>query len=75
MNYHKVNGHPNLIRDNSTKAILNTNSIEYQNYISLKKAKELETKRIDNMEASVNNLKTDLDEIKNLLIKLTNESR
>jgi hypothetical protein len=33
MEYSKVDGHSNLIRDESTKAIINTNLSEYQNYI------------------------------------------
>lgn len=71
MNYHKVNGHPNLIRDTSTKAILNTNSTEYQNYVSLKKSKEIESKRIEDIELNMNILKNDIDEIKQLLLKLS----
>ena len=71
MNYHKVNGHPNLIRDTSTKAILNTNSTEYQNYVSLKKSKEIESKRIEDIELNMNILKNDIDEIKQLVLKLS----
>ena len=37
MNYSKVEGHSNLLRDESTKAVINTNLSEYQNYINLKK--------------------------------------
>lgn len=71
MNYYKVNGHPNLIRDTSTKAILNTNSTEYQNYVSLKKSKEIESKRIEDIELNMNILKNDIDEIKQLVLKLS----
>lgn len=71
MDHYKVKGHPNLIRDNSTKAILNTNNTEYQNYLSIKKSKEFETKRIENIEYNINNLKNDLNEMKILLKKLT----
>lgn len=71
MNYHKVNGHPNLIRDTSTKAILNTNNTEYQNYVALKKSKEMESKRMEDIESNMNELKNDIDEIKQLLLKLS----
>jgi len=71
MNYHKVNGHPNLIRDTTTKAILNTNSTEYKNYVALKKSKEMESKRMEEIELNMNSLKNDIDEIKKLLLKLT----
>lgn len=70
MNYHKVNGHPNLIRDTSTKAILNTNNTEYQNYVALKKSKEAESKKMEDIESNMNELRNDIDEIKQLLLKL-----
>ncbi len=75
MRYSKVEGHLNLIRDESTKAILNTNMQEYQQYISLKKSKENQTKRIDNLESNINELKNDLTEIKDLLRGIINGSK
>ena len=42
MNYSKVTGHSNLIRDEETKAIINTNMSDYNNYIMQKRAKEKE---------------------------------
>ena len=40
MNYSKVDGHSNLIRDEETKAILNTNMNEYYSYLNQKNLKE-----------------------------------
>ena len=75
LNYYKVEGHSDLIRDVSTNAIINTNMNEYENYTSLKKIKEAEKQRIENLENDLNSMKNDLNEIKNLLRALSNESK
>jgi superfamily I DNA and/or RNA helicase len=69
-NYSFVEGHSYLVRDEKTNAILNTNYDEYKNYIEMKKLKEKESKRIEYIEDSLDNLKNDLSEIKNLLKKI-----
>jgi hypothetical protein len=70
LNFSLVEGHPNLMRDERTNAILNTNYDEYKTYVELKKIKESETKRIESIESNITNLKDDLDEIKYLLRNL-----
>jgi hypothetical protein len=70
--YLKVEGHKNLIRDESTKAILNTNMKEYESYINAKKIKNGEKEKIDNLEKNISSIKGDLDEIKLLLKKYIN---
>lgn len=74
MKYSKVEGHSNLIRDEKTKAILNTNLSDYENYIKTRQIKQNETDRIQNLEDNVNEIKNDLNEIKNLLRNLANGS-
>lgn len=74
MTYSKVEGHIDLVRDETTGAVLNTNLTEYQKYMSLKKAKESETNRIKKLESDVNDMKSDLGEIKNLLRSLVDGS-
>ena len=74
MKYYKVEGHANLIRDDKTKAILNTNESDYENYIRKREIKKNEDERISSLENNVNMIKSDLDEIKNLLRSLANES-
>ena len=71
--YSKIVDNNNLVRDESTKAILNTNLTDYNNYLKLKKSKEIEAKRMQKLETDVSNLKTDLDEIKDLLRSLANK--
>ena len=68
----KVDGHNNLIRDENTNAILNTDSVEYNNYLSLRAKRKQKTDRIDNMEDDLKSLKDDINEIKTLLKALSN---
>ena len=42
MNYSKIEGHENLLRDLKTGAIINTNINEYEDYIRTKKINENE---------------------------------
>ena len=68
----KVDGHNNLIRDEGTNAIVNTDSTEYNNYLSLRAKRKQGTDRIDNMENDLKSLKDDINEIKTLLRALSN---
>ena len=68
----KVEGHQNLIRDENSNAILNTDSSEYNNYISLRAKRRQGSERIDNMEDDLKSLKDDINEIKTLLRALSN---
>ena len=68
----KVEGHSNLIRDDNTNAILNTNLSEYDNYIRRRAQRKQGTDRIDNMEDDLKSLKDDINEIKTLLKALSN---
>ena len=63
----KVEGHPDLFRDSSTKAIVNKNIDEYNTYISVSKKREIEKNKINNIESDLSSLKNEIDEIKNLL--------
>lgn len=73
--FSKVEGYTNLVRDNSTNAILNTNMSDYQNYKNLKQVKESENQKLQRLEDDMNRLKDDIGEIKNLLRALTYESK
>ena len=68
----EVEGHPNLIRDENSNAIVNTDSSEYTNYLSLRARKKHGGDRIDNMENDLKSLKDDINEIKSLLRALSN---
>ena len=71
--YLKVEGHAGLVRDTRTGAILNTNKTEYENYLRQKEAVEkrtLESKQISQHTEEINNIKTELSEIKQMLLLL-----
>lgn len=75
MKYSKVEGHSNLIRDEETKAILNTNMSDYNAYIAQKRIKEKENQKIQDLEKDFVNMKEDLNEIKSLLRSLIDGSK
>jgi hypothetical protein len=66
MRYHKVNGIDGLMRDSHTNHIINTNQIEYQNYMKLVSAKRREKEKIENLENNLDELFLQTDKIKNL---------
>jgi hypothetical protein len=72
MKFSKVEGHTNLVRDQTTNAIINTDMNEYRNYKSLQQIKENEKQKIECLENDINTMKDDLNEIKNLLRSLAN---
>ena len=72
MEYSNVKGHTDLIRDNSTRAILSNDSNQYDNYLQRRAQRQQWKDRIDNMENDLKSLKDDINEIKNLLRALSN---
>ena len=72
MKHTNVEGHADLIRDNSTGAILNNDTSQYNQYLSLRAKRKQGTDRIDNMEDDLKSLKDDINEIKTLLRTLSN---
>ena len=75
MEYLKVKGYSNLIRDPKTNSIINTSMAEYQEYISRRDVKKNEEQKIQYIENDLAMMKCDLDEIKTLLRSLLNESK
>jgi hypothetical protein len=79
--YLNVEGHPYLVRDVLTNAIINTDDQSHKAYLSLKNAKKREHSMIYNIEndvdqlkSDISELKSDLTEIKTLLGKIVNGS-
>ena len=70
MSYIKVNGHNNLARDIRSGAIVNTNKSEFQMYMKRHKERNEQADKMRNVCKEINNLKTELREIKNLLTKV-----
>lgn len=63
-----VKGHPNLYRDEKTGAIINCDSLAYNQYMSAKNNREIQKYEIDNM-------KKDIEEIKLMLKEILNGSK
>jgi len=70
----RVKGHSDLIRDPLTNAIINTNKNAHEEYISRRQQKQKESNKMETLESEVASLKDDLNEIKLLLRRLSNES-
>jgi len=69
----KVEGHDNLVRDVRSKAIINTNTTEYQLYMARIRARERQGDAIRNTVKEINDLKKEMYEIKNLLKEVLNK--
>lgn len=69
MNINKVEGHPNYVRDDNTKAVINTNYNEYQNYIIARDAKIKEQERLLNIEMEIDQIKESIKSIMEMLNK------
>jgi len=63
-----VDGHHNLFRDPNTGAIINSDKAGYMQYIRLKEQRQKEKNELDQ-------LKSDIAEIKSLLREITNGSK
>lgn len=59
----KVEGHPNLYRDENTGAIINCDTIAYNNYVNSLHKRDSQKREIDN-------IKNEISEIKSLLKQL-----
>ena len=64
----RVKGHTNLYRDESSGAIVNCDSLAYNQYLNIVNNRESQKKELDM-------IKQDIDEIKSLLRELLNGSK
>tara|TARA_A100001015_G_scaffold107084_1_gene118804 strand:- start:1179 stop:1406 length:228 start_codon:yes stop_codon:yes gene_type:complete len=71
-NFIKVEGNDDLVRDNNTNQIINTNESEYQQYVTRRKQRKLEKAKSLSVEEDLVNLKNEMNEIKSLLKELVN---
>lgn len=65
-----VEGHANLARDPKTGAIINTNQTQYEKYIATRNKLRSDEEKLNNTIEQVEEMKKDIDEIKDLLLKL-----
>ena len=67
MSYIKVEGHSSLVRDIKSNAIVNSNKSEFQMYMKRHKERNEQADKMRNVCKEINNLKTELREIKELI--------
>ena len=70
MEYVKVKDHKNLVRDPISNGIINTNTSEYEEYISRRDAAIKAKETSSDMKEDLDNLKGEINEIKSLLKEL-----
>ena len=68
----KVEGHTHLVRDLKSQAIVNTDSDAYARYMARKRNQKAQNDEIRGVIRDVNELKTEMREIKDLLIGMAN---
>ena len=66
----KVEGYTSLVRDVNSNSIVNTNVSEYQTYMKRIKIRNEQGDQIRSAVKEINNLKTELREIKDLIKKV-----
>jgi len=71
-NFIPVEGNTDLVRDNNTNQIINTNESEYQQYIARRKQKKLEKEKALDVERDISSLRDEITEIKDMLRSLVN---
>ena len=62
-----VQGHASLVKDTNSKAVINTNKTEYALYMQKYKAREKQSDELRDTVKEINNLKSELFEIKKML--------
>jgi len=72
MKHINVKGHAGLVREKDSTAILNVDSNEYKKYISQRQNRLKSRERMEDVESDLASIKDDINEIKALLLNLTN---
>ena len=68
----KVKGHTHLVRDLKSQAIVNTDSDAYARYMARKVKQSKKDDEMRSVVREVNSLKTEMREIKDLLVEIKN---
>ena len=70
MKYVSIENKDGLVRDIDSKAVINTNRTEYENYLTRKKQASSTQDKINQNTNDINEIKKDLTEVKDLLLML-----
>lgn len=74
-NFAKVKDNPNLVRDQGTRAIINTDKHAYEIYMSERAFREQTLHKNMSLENDINIVKQDIQELKSLIITLINQKQ
>tara|TARA_A100001515_G_scaffold92810_1_gene74102 strand:- start:646 stop:867 length:222 start_codon:yes stop_codon:yes gene_type:complete len=66
----KIQNFENLVKDTRTNAVVNTSKSEFQLYMKRTRERNLQGDKLRNVCKEINNLKSELREIKGLLTKV-----
>ena len=66
----KIQNFENLVKDTKTNAVVNTSKSEFQLYMKRTRERNLQGDKLRNLCKEINNLKSELREIKGLLTKV-----
>tara|TARA_E500000331_G_scaffold297003_1_gene296079 strand:+ start:1882 stop:2109 length:228 start_codon:yes stop_codon:yes gene_type:complete len=69
----KVEGHSYLVRDTESNAIINTDRKGHASYVALRRSKKFDVQRVNTLESDVQELKSNLSDIKSMLRQLLEE--
>ena len=70
MSYIKVEGHSELVREQNSHAIINTDTTTYNNYMRMMENKKKQRDQLRDAVREINSLKCEMHEIKSLLMQL-----
>ena len=70
MEYYGISGHGDLLRNAKTNSIVNTNSTDYEKYVTRRDVKKAQSEQVNSIEEDLANLKSEMSEIKSLLKEL-----
>jgi len=66
----KIQNYENLVKDTKSGAVVNTSKSEFQLYMKRTRERNLQGDKLRNVCKEINNLKSELREIKDLLTKV-----
>ena len=72
MTIYRVKDHNGLVKNTENNSIVNENKSEFESYIENRKRLSSQNEKVDELEQNVQEMKNDLNDIKDLLKKLAN---
>lgn len=70
MSYIKVEGHNELVREQNSHAVINTDTTAYNSYMRMMENKKKQRDQLRDAVREINSLKCEMHEIKSLLMQL-----